>query len=53
MTGSAHCNRSWWTVLPPKIWRLGRCVKQATTGSKKVLVDIVSTVVRGGPQTAA
>jgi len=32
---------------------LGRCVKQAAAGSKKVLVDIVSTVVRGGVQAAA
>ncbi|MEM8944130.1 MAG: hypothetical protein AAGD11_03025 [Planctomycetota bacterium] len=32
---------------------LGRCVKQVATGSTKVLVDIVSTVVRGGPQAAA
>lgn len=32
---------------------LGRCVKQASVGSQKVLVDIVSTVVRGGPQAAA
>lgn len=32
---------------------LGRCVKQAPAGSEKVLVDIVSTVVRGGPQAAA
>lgn len=32
---------------------LGRCVKQAASGSKKVLVDIVSTVVRGGAQAAA
>lgn len=32
---------------------LGRCVKQAVAGSQKVLVDIVSTVVRGGPQAAA
>ncbi len=32
---------------------LGRCVKQAPAGSEKVLVDVVSTVVRGGPQAAA
>lgn len=32
---------------------IGRCVKQANAGSAKVLVDIVSTVVRGGVQAAA
>lgn len=32
---------------------IGRCVKQAPSGSEKVLIDIVSTVVRGGPQAAA
>lgn len=32
---------------------VGRCVKQAPSGSQQVLVDIVSTVVRGGPQAAA
>ncbi len=32
---------------------LGRCVKLTAPSSEKVLVDIVSTVVRGGPQAAA
>ena len=32
---------------------IGRCVKQAASGSEKVLVDVVSTVARGGPQAAA
>lgn len=32
---------------------LGRCVKQTASGSEQVFVDIVSTVVRGGPQAAA
>lgn len=32
---------------------IGRCVKQAASGSERVLVDIVSTTVRGGPQAAA
>ncbi len=32
---------------------LGRCVKQTPTGADKVLVDIVSTVLHGGPQPAA
>lgn len=29
---------------------IGRCAKQATTASTRVLVDIVSSVMRGGPQ---
>ena len=32
---------------------VGRCVKRATSSDSSILVDIVSTVVRGGPQTAA
>ena len=32
---------------------VGRCVKQTPVGSIKVLVDVVSTVVRGGAQAAA
>ena len=32
---------------------LGRCVKRAPVASDKVLIDIVSTVVRGGAQAAA
>jgi len=32
---------------------IGRCVKRAPAASDKVLVDIVSTVVRGGTQAAA
>ncbi len=32
---------------------VGRCVKQVDPASTKVLVDLVSTVVRGGPQAAA
>ncbi len=32
---------------------VGRCVKQAASGSEQVLVDIVSTITRGGPQAAA
>ncbi|MCG8448909.1 MAG: DUF2190 family protein [Pirellulales bacterium] len=32
---------------------VGRCVKQVSPAGTKVLVDIVSTVVRGGPQAAA
>ena len=31
---------------------LGRCVKQAASGSKKLLVEIASTTLRGGPQPA-
>lgn len=30
---------------------LGRCARQAITASTKVLVDITSTVMRGGPQS--
>ena len=32
---------------------VGRCVKRIETAGTNVLVDIVSTVVRGGPQVAA
>lgn len=32
---------------------VGRCVKRAATATSKVLVDIVSTIVKGGPQAAA
>lgn len=29
---------------------IGRCARQVTTASTRVLVDVVSTVLRGGPQ---
>ena len=32
---------------------LGRCVKRVPSAATKVLIDIVSTVVHGGPQAAA
>jgi len=32
---------------------VGRCVKRVNPAGVKVLVDVVSTVVRGGPQAAA
>ncbi len=32
---------------------IGRCVKRVPTASTSVFVDVVSTVVRGGPQAAA
>lgn len=32
---------------------IGRCVKRVSPAGTKVLVDIVSTVVKGGPQAAA
>ncbi len=32
---------------------IGRCVKRVPSASTRVLVDIVSTVVKGGPQAAA
>jgi len=32
---------------------VGRCVKRVDTAGTRALVDIVSTVVRGGPQAAA
>lgn len=32
---------------------VGRCVKRVSPAAGKVLVDVVSTVVRGGPQAAA
>ena len=32
---------------------VGRCVKRVSPAGTKVLVDVVSTVVKGGPQAAA
>lgn len=32
---------------------VGRCVKRVAPAATKVLIDVVSTVVRGGPQAAA
>jgi hypothetical protein len=32
---------------------VGRCAKRAGTAGTRVLVDVVSTVLRGGPQAAA
>ncbi len=32
---------------------IGRCAKRVPTSGNKVLVDLVSTVTRGGPQAAA
>ena len=32
---------------------IGRCAKRLATSGNRVLVDIVSTVLRGGPQAAA
>ncbi|NOY30814.1 MAG: hypothetical protein GXP28_11795, partial [Planctomycetes bacterium] len=32
---------------------IGRCAKRVPTAGNKVLVDLVSTIVRGGPQAAA
>lgn len=32
---------------------IGRCVKRVASASTKVLVDVVSTLVKGGPQAAA
>ncbi len=32
---------------------IGRCVKRVSPAGTKVLVDVVSTVVKGGPQAAA
>lgn len=32
---------------------VGRCVKRVSPAGTKVLVDIVSTIVKGGPQVAA
>ncbi|QDV76120.1 hypothetical protein [Botrimarina mediterranea] len=32
---------------------IGRCAKQVTVAATRVLVDVVSTVMKGGPQEAA
>lgn len=40
-------------AAPTMAVALGRCAKQATTATTRVLVDIVSVVMRGGPQAAS
>jgi hypothetical protein len=32
---------------------IGRCVKRVSSAGTKVLIDVVSTLVKGGPQAAA
>jgi hypothetical protein len=32
---------------------IGRCVKRVSPAATKVLVDVVSTIIKGGPQAAA
>lgn len=41
------------TDAPSLTIAIGRCAKQATAATPRVLVDLVSTVMRGGPQAAA
>lgn len=41
-------------IAAPAVNRaIGRCARRATTSTTRVLVDIVSTVMKGGPQAAA
>ncbi len=51
-TGAELYNQSVASVATPNL-AVGRCVRRQPQGATKVLVDVVSTVVRGGPQAAA
>jgi Uncharacterized conserved protein (DUF2190) len=51
-SGTALENQSLIGVATPNL-AIGRCVKRVSPAGTKVLVDVVSTVVRGGPQAAA
>ena len=51
-TGTQLENQSVVSVAAPNL-ALGRCVKRVPSAASKVLIDIVSTVVHGGPQAAA
>ena len=51
-TGTQLYDQTVAAVATPNL-AIGRCVKRAATDGTRVLVDIVSTVVRGGPQAAA
>ncbi|MEM9353748.1 MAG: hypothetical protein AAGA92_12105 [Planctomycetota bacterium] len=52
VSGAELYNQSIATVLSPSL-AIGRCVRSQPQAAAKVLVDVVSTVVRGGPQAAA
>ncbi len=41
------------TGVPTANLAIGRCVKRVPTPGTRVLLDVASTVVRGGPQAAA
>lgn len=51
-SGTELLNQSVIGVATPNL-AVGRCVKRVAPADTKVLVDMVSTVVRGGPQAAA
>ena len=50
--GTELLNQSVIGVATPNL-AIGRCVKRVSPAGAKVLIDVVSTVVRGGPQAAA
>lgn len=51
-TGTQLDGQALISVATPNL-AVGRCVKRVSPAATKVLVEIVSTVVRGGPQAAA
>ena len=50
--GTALLNQSVVKVVTPNL-AVGRCAKRVNPAATRVLVDIVSTVMRGGPQAMA
>ena len=51
-TGTALCNQVVAKVMTPNL-AIGRCAKRVDPAGTRVLVEIVSTVMRGGPQVMA
>jgi hypothetical protein len=51
-TGTVLENQQLIGVVTPNL-AVGRCTKRVNPAGAKVLVDIVSTILRGGPQAAA
>ena len=49
---TALLNQSVKAVGTPNL-AIGRCVRRSPQAAEKVLIDVVSTIVRGGPQVAA
>lgn len=51
-SGTALSDQTVVEVATPNL-AIGRCAKRVNPASTRVLVDVVSTVLRGGPQAAA